>query len=138
MRTVIDWSYSLLGQDEQRFFRALGIFPGGFTIDAAAAVAMDSKTTEIGVIDRLADLVRKSLVVTDVSGVKPRFRLLETIRSYAIELLGKSDEAQSIARRHADYYRRRLCTLPYPARSYLNAGVNTQVFGTEPRLLPTT
>jgi predicted ATPase/DNA-binding winged helix-turn-helix (wHTH) protein len=105
MRTVIDWSYSLLSQDEQRFFRALGIFSGGLTIDAAAAVAMDSKTTDIEAIDRLADLVRKSLVVTDVSGVKPRFRLLETIRSYAIDVLGKSDEAQNTARRHADYYR---------------------------------
>jgi predicted ATPase len=50
MRTVIDWSYSLLRQDDQRFFRALSIFSGGFTIDAAAAVAMDSKTTEIGAI----------------------------------------------------------------------------------------
>ena len=42
MRAVVDWSYGLLSEDEQRFFRALGIFAGGFTVEAAAAVAMDA------------------------------------------------------------------------------------------------
>jgi predicted ATPase/DNA-binding winged helix-turn-helix (wHTH) protein len=105
MRAVIDWSYDSLNQDEQLFFRALGIFSGGFTVEAAAAVAMDSATVGIEAIDRLADLVAKSLVVADVSGPKPRFRLLETIRAYAIEILGESVERQYVARRHAEYYR---------------------------------
>ncbi len=85
MRAVVDWSYGLLSEDEQRFFRALGIFAGGFTVEAAAAVALDSTTTRIDAIDRLADLVAKSLVVADVSGARPRFRLLDTTRAYAIE-----------------------------------------------------
>src|SRR5882724_3689908 len=105
MRAVIDWSYDSLNQDEQLFFRALGIFSGGFTVEAAAAVAMDSATVGIEAIDRLADLVAKSLVVADVSGTKPRFRLLETIRAYAIEILDESVERQYVARRHAEYYR---------------------------------
>jgi predicted ATPase/DNA-binding winged helix-turn-helix (wHTH) protein len=105
MRAVIDWSYDSLNQDEQLFFRALGIFSGGFTVEAAAAVAMDSATVGIEAIERLADLVAKSLVVADVSGTKPRFRLLETIRAYAIEILGESVERQYVARRHAEYYR---------------------------------
>jgi predicted ATPase/DNA-binding winged helix-turn-helix (wHTH) protein len=105
MRAVIDWSYDSLDQNEQLFFRTLGIFSGGFTVEAAAAVAMDSATVGIEAIDRLADLVAKSLVVADVSGTKPRFRLLETIRAYAIEKLGESGERQHVARRHADYYR---------------------------------
>jgi predicted ATPase len=42
MRAVVDWSYGLLSEDEQLFFRALGIFTGGFTVEAAAAMAMDS------------------------------------------------------------------------------------------------
>src|SRR5450631_979691 len=105
MRTVVDWSYSLLRQDEQRFYRALGIFSGGFTIDAAAAVAMDSKTTDIGAIDRLADLVRKSLVVAEMNGIKPWFRLLDTTRTYAVEKLAGSSDREGIARRHAEYYR---------------------------------
>ena len=105
MQAVVDWSYGLLSQDEQRFFRALGIFTGGFTVEAAAAVAMDATTTGDDAIDRLADLVAKSLVVADVSGTKPRFRLLDTTRAYAIEKLDESGERERIARRHAEYYR---------------------------------
>jgi predicted ATPase/DNA-binding winged helix-turn-helix (wHTH) protein len=105
MRAVIDWSYDTLNQDEQLFFRVLGIFSGGFTVEAAAAVAMGSAMVGIEAIDRLADLVAKSLVVADVSGTKPRFRLLETIRAYAIEILDESGERQCVARRHAEYYR---------------------------------
>jgi predicted ATPase/DNA-binding winged helix-turn-helix (wHTH) protein len=105
MRAVIDWGYNLLNPEEQLFFKALGIFSGGFTVEAAAAVAMDSATVGIEAINRLADLVAKSLVVADVSGNRPRFRLLETIRAYAIETLGESDERQYVVRRHAEYYR---------------------------------
>jgi predicted ATPase/DNA-binding winged helix-turn-helix (wHTH) protein len=105
MRAVVDWSYGLLSEDEQLVFRALGIFAGGFTVEAAAAVAMDAANTPTVAIDRLADLVAKSLVVADVSGTKPRFRLLDTTRAYAIEKLGASGERERIARRHAEYYR---------------------------------
>jgi predicted ATPase/DNA-binding winged helix-turn-helix (wHTH) protein len=105
MRAVIDWSYGLLGEDEQLFFRALGIFSGGFTAEAAAAVTIGSGTIGIEAIDRLAELVAKSLVVADVNGTRPRFRLLETTRAFAIETLDGSGEYQAIARRHADYYR---------------------------------
>src|SRR6266403_545406 len=55
MRSVVDWSYGLLSEDEQRFFRALGILAGAFTVEAAAAVALDPVTTRIDPIDRLAD-----------------------------------------------------------------------------------
>ena len=105
MRAVVDWSYGLLSEDEQQFFRALGIFAGAFTVDAAAAVVLDAVTTRIDAIDRLADLVAKSLVVADVSGAQPRFRLLDTTRAYAIEKLDESAERDQIARRHAEYYR---------------------------------
>jgi predicted ATPase len=104
MRAVVDWSYGLLNQDEQRFFRALGIFAGGFTAEAAA-VAMDAATTGAEAIDRLADLVAKSLVVADASGTRPRFRLLDTTRAYAIEQLDANGERERIAHRHAEYYR---------------------------------
>src|SRR6266851_1603861 len=103
MRTVVDWSYGLLSEDEQRFFRALGIFAGGFTVEAAAAI--NETTTRVDAIDRLADLVAKSLVVADVSGAKPRFRLLDTTRAYAIEQLDASGERERRARRHAEYCR---------------------------------
>jgi predicted ATPase/DNA-binding winged helix-turn-helix (wHTH) protein len=105
MQAVIDWSYGLLSQDEQRSVRALGIFMGGFTVEAATAVVMDAVTTDADAIDRLADLVAKSLVVADASGTKPRFRLLDTTRAYAIEKLDESNERERIASRHAEYYR---------------------------------
>jgi predicted ATPase/DNA-binding winged helix-turn-helix (wHTH) protein len=105
MRAVLDWSYGLLSEDEQTFFRSLGIFTGGFTFEAAAAMAGDAANPS-DAIDRLADLVAKSLVVADVSGARPRFRLLDTTRAYAIEKLAASDERERHAHRHADYYRK--------------------------------
>jgi len=105
IRAVVDWSYDLLSEYERRFFRALGLFAGGFTSEAAAAVAIDGGETRVDAIDRLADLVAKSLVVADVSGAKPRFRLLDTTRAYAIEKLDESGEREQIARRHAEHYR---------------------------------
>src|SRR5437588_1642377 len=104
MRAVVEWSYGLLSEDEQRFFRALGIFAGGFTVEAAAAGAVDPADTPCEAIDRLADLVAKSLVVAEVSGAKPRFRLLDTTRVYAIEKLDESGERESISRRRAEHY----------------------------------
>jgi predicted ATPase/DNA-binding winged helix-turn-helix (wHTH) protein len=105
MRAVIDWSYGLLEQDEQPFFRALGIFAGGFTVEAAAAVAMGDVHTQFDAIDRLAGLVDKSLVVADVSGSTPWFRLLDTTRAYAVAKLNEGGEHARLARRHAEYYR---------------------------------
>jgi predicted ATPase/DNA-binding winged helix-turn-helix (wHTH) protein len=105
MRAVVDWSYGLLAEDEQGFLRSLGIFAGGFTVEAAAAVVPDAAKTGIDAIDHLADLVSKSLVVADVSGASPRFRLLDTTRAYAIEKLDAGGERERLARRHAEYHR---------------------------------
>src|SRR5216683_2607362 len=104
MRAVVDWSYGLLSEDEQSFFNALGIFAGGFTVEAAAAVVPDAAETPCSAIDCLADLVAKSLVVVDASGTQPRFRLLDTTRAYTIEKLDSSGEHERMARRHAEYY----------------------------------
>jgi predicted ATPase/DNA-binding winged helix-turn-helix (wHTH) protein len=105
MQAVIDWSYRLLSEDEQRFFRALGVFSGGFTIEAATAVAMVATKAGIDTLDRLAGLVTKSLVAADVSGTRPRFRLLDTTRACALAKLDESGERERIARCHAEYYR---------------------------------
>ena len=105
MRAVIDWSYGLLNNREQVFFRHLAIFAGSFTVEAAATVAGDPAQPRGDAIDLLADLVAKSLVTADISGGEPRFRLFETNRAYALENLGESGELQAVARRHAEYYR---------------------------------
>jgi predicted ATPase/DNA-binding winged helix-turn-helix (wHTH) protein len=105
MRAVIDWSYSLLNEEEQGFFRALGIFSGGLTAEAAASVVPEAGKSAINATDRLADLVSKSLVVADVSGASLRFRLLDTTRAVAIDKLEASGDRERIARNHAEYYR---------------------------------
>jgi predicted ATPase/DNA-binding winged helix-turn-helix (wHTH) protein len=105
MRAVADWSYGLLSAGEQQFLRALGIFKGVFTVEAAEAVAMDA-ANPFEAIDRLADLVAKSLVVADVSGSRPRFRLFDTTRAYAIEKLNENGERERIERRHAAHFRK--------------------------------
>ncbi len=104
IKAVLDWSHDLLREDEKRFFRRLGIFPGNFSIEAAAGVAMDAGQPPSNAVDLLADLVEKSLLAADIGGAEPRFRLLETTRVYALETLGQSGEREAIARRHAEFF----------------------------------
>ncbi len=95
------WSYSLLHSTEQLLFRRLGVFVGGWTIDAAQQVAAYGSD----VLPGLAALVDSSLVRrTEQRGREARFGTLETIREYARECLASSGEAEEIARRHAAYY----------------------------------
>jgi len=105
LTATLDWSYQLLTEAEQIFLRRLAIFAGGFTLQAASAVIVDAPLTENGTAEPVAELVAKSLVAADVSGADPRFRLLDTTRAYALEKLVESREANSIGRRHAEYYR---------------------------------
>ena len=62
--------------------------------------------------DGLDDLVRRSLVVADVRGDETRFRLLETLKLYALERLAEADETETVARRHAEWYADHLGTAP--------------------------
>jgi predicted ATPase/DNA-binding CsgD family transcriptional regulator len=96
LRASMDWSYDLLGEREQSLLRHLGVFAGGFDLDAVAAV-YPAATVEL-----LAALVDRSLVAEGVPG-GGRYRLLETVRSYALEQLtaGEAGRARS---RHRDHY----------------------------------
>src|SRR6266481_6089998 len=105
LRAALDWSYDVLSQPERAALRRLGIFMGGFTLDAACAVAADPKLLKCDVIDAVAELVEKSLAVVETTETEPRLRLLETTRAYALERLGESGEREAVARRHAEYYR---------------------------------
>ena len=100
LRATIEWSYELLTPAARRTFRALGMFAGPWTLDAARAVALEGETeiTTMGLVDELVD---KCLVETTPTG---RFRLLETIRQFAFEQLVVSGEAPTIGRRHRDWY----------------------------------
>jgi predicted ATPase/DNA-binding winged helix-turn-helix (wHTH) protein len=105
LQDALAWSYGLLGTAEQRLFRALGVFAGGFTLDLAVTLSADEHVGRWDIVDGLATLAERSLV--SVSGDDPpRYRLPETMRAYALEKLtapsaNGADERHSTRRRHA-------------------------------------
>jgi predicted ATPase/transcriptional regulator with XRE-family HTH domain len=101
LRAAIEWSYALLTDEEQRLFRRLSAFSGGFELVAAEAVAGDGLTTPV--LDLLASLVDKSLVQQRAAG-GPRFDLLATLHEYAREQLAAHGEAATIRERHAAHF----------------------------------
>jgi len=104
LRAALDWSYDVLSEPERAALRRLGIFMGGFTLDAACAVLADPGLLKGEVVDAVAELVEKSLAVVETTETEPRLRLLETTRAYALERLGQSGEREAVAHRHAEYY----------------------------------
>jgi predicted ATPase/transcriptional regulator with XRE-family HTH domain len=101
MRATIDWSYGLLSEPEQRLFERLAMFAGGCTLSAAENVCGDERVAKDDVLQFLASLVDKSLLLADLDAPSPRYRLLEPFRQYAHERLVAREEDQIIARRHA-------------------------------------
>jgi non-specific serine/threonine protein kinase len=100
LHNALDWSYGLLGAEEQRLFRALGVFAGGFTLELAVTLMSDDSAARWDIIDGLSALVDRSLIV--VGGRDPpRYHLLESMRAYALEQLSAHDEHTAIRRRHA-------------------------------------
>jgi DNA-binding CsgD family transcriptional regulator len=93
----VEWSHELLGPVERVLFRRLGIFAGGFTMDAAEAVVSFDPVPDRTTLDGLTRLVDKSLVHLDDPG---RYRLLETIRQYALEQLADAGETEEVQERH--------------------------------------
>ncbi len=117
LRASVDWSHALLTGPERVLFRRLAVFLGGFDFDAAQAVAGGGDVERYQVLDQLSLLVDKSLVVTDDSGGRTRYRLLETVRQYALEKLGESGEADAVRTRHRDHYTSMAALLDAPAGS---------------------
>lgn len=104
LRATLDLSYELLPERERRLLRRLAVFPAGFTLEAATAVMSDAGRMSPTIVDGVASLVAKSLVALDASTHPPRWRLLETIRAYALEKLEASGEAEQCFRRHAEFF----------------------------------
>jgi non-specific serine/threonine protein kinase len=104
LRAVLDWSHELLTDAERRLLRRLAVFPAGFTLDAVAAVMNDPGPAVSTIMDGIANLVSKSLVMLDKSEKGARWYLLETTRAYALDKLGDSGEAPETARRQAEFY----------------------------------
>ena len=98
LRASVDWSHALLTEPEQKLFRRLAVFLGGFDLEAAQAVAGTTEVERYQVLDQLTLLVDKSLVVSENTSGRTRYRFLETVRQYALEKLGESGEADDVRR----------------------------------------
>jgi predicted ATPase/class 3 adenylate cyclase len=111
LRASVDWSHALLTEPERTLFRRLAVFQGGFDLAASQAVGGGTEVERYQILDQLSLLVDKSLVVAeDLSGTL-RYRLLETVRQYALEKLGESGEADAVRDRHRDHYTDRAADL---------------------------
>jgi predicted ATPase/class 3 adenylate cyclase len=103
LRAAVDWSYDLLEPSQRELLDRLGVFAGGFTLEGAAWVHGD-----VGVdmtLDELGQLVDKSLVLAEETGDgSTRYRLLETIRQYAVAHLDETGITDSVRRRHAEWF----------------------------------
>jgi non-specific serine/threonine protein kinase len=108
LRNAIVWSYDLLSSGEQRLFRRLAVFGGGFSLAAAEVVAQaDAELTGDDILDGIAALVDKGLIAVDnahaAETADPRFRMLETIREFALEAPAASGELPALRRAHGAY-----------------------------------
>ncbi len=100
MRALVDWSYDLLTADEARALRRVCVFLRGFTLEAAASVCGGAAAGDSHVLDLVASLVDKSLVIqSEESG--DRYRILEPIREYGWEKLAESGELAQTRAQHA-------------------------------------
>ena len=104
LRASVDWSHALLTEPERVLFRRLAVLMGRFDLDAAQAIAGDEELHRHQVLDLLTLLIDKSLVVAENTGGRTRYRLMETLRQYALEKLGESGEAHIVRDRHRDHY----------------------------------
>jgi predicted ATPase/class 3 adenylate cyclase len=105
LRALIDWSYELLNEKEKCVFERLAVFAGGWTLEAAEAVCAGENIEEWEVLDLHTALADKSLVLhEEVQGRVSRFRMLETVRQFALEKLQLCGAGPSVRRRHSSYF----------------------------------
>lgn len=108
LRAALDWSFRLLTEEEQALFARLGVFRSAFDREAALAVAVDPTLTKEQVLDGLANLAAKSLLVVLRENNIPLYRLLESTRAYASEKLSESAGGHTTRGLHAMYLLQRL------------------------------
>lgn len=105
LRNTVDWSYGLLNPAEQTLLRRLSVFSGGCTLEGVEAVCDTKGNLGVDVLDGMTSMVDKSLVQSvEQVDAESRFRMLSTIREYALERLAESDDESTTRRAHAAYY----------------------------------
>ena len=105
LRATIDWSYDLLEERERALLPRLAIFAGSFDVAAATEIcSVAGAVDEWDVLDALAALVDKSLLIAEEGQEERRYRLLQSMREYALERLREAGEEPAVAERHARYY----------------------------------
>lgn len=104
LRASVEWSHDALSEAERTVFRRLAVFSGGFDLDAAEAVGAGDGVEHHEVLDLLTRLVDKSLVQSEERGGDLRYRLLETLRHYALERLADAGEDRALRSRHLDHF----------------------------------
>jgi predicted ATPase/DNA-binding CsgD family transcriptional regulator len=106
LRGAVAWSYGLLSSDERAIFRALSVFVGGFTLEAAEAIVESLGVDSQSVLEHIRALVDKSLLLpaASMTDTLARFRMPGTIREFALEQLSASAEFEVVHERHAHYF----------------------------------
>ena len=104
IRSLLDWSYGLLSDEEQALFRILSVFYGSFSLARVAAVCAQLGRDEAATLDLLAALVEKSLVQIEPVGETIRYRLLESMQQYARERLSEASEEKPTFAAHANVF----------------------------------
>lgn len=104
LEATLDWSHDLLADKERILLRRLAVFTSGWTLEAAEAVCADDAITTAEVMDLLANLIDKSLVVVESHPGRGHYHYLETIRQYAHLRLAAAGELHALRDRHLDYY----------------------------------
>jgi len=103
LRATIDWSCDLLSPEERVLLRRLAVF-AGWTLRETQVICADEEIGSGEVLDLLAHLVEKSLVIMQVENGHTRYRMLETIRQYAYEKLMSSNEVEQVHKRHLGFF----------------------------------
>jgi predicted ATPase/class 3 adenylate cyclase len=104
LQAAVDWSHTLLEDQEKVLFRRLSVFAGGFRLEAAEAVGAGDPLAPADVLDLLVRLVDKSLVIADEVEGTTRYRMLETLRQYGKDRLAESTESEAVHQLHFEHF----------------------------------
>ncbi|MCP3803996.1 NB-ARC domain-containing protein [Allokutzneria sp. A3M-2-11 16] len=106
LEDALSLSYSLCGPDEKRLWARISVFAGGFDWLAAEEVCIGEGIQRDDILPLLADLIRKSIITTEMQDGRTRYRVLDSVRQFGARRLAESNEEQALRQRHFDHYRR--------------------------------